>query len=221
MGEIRKNEAGFSPVEVIIVLIIVALIGVVGWFVYKSQHKAAVATTSTATKAVPANPYVGWKTYCDSTTKDCFKYPNTWTLNTGTSINTAVVGPSKAVSVEYSNPSSANVGGPQTFHTTSLTPLATANSTLKVIGGYYPATNVPEYALMDSSLIQSYSLLVGKTSENVGYLDYKSKGGTASLTASLHGADSAPSSPSPVDSWFSSTDAKTALMILQSFYAQQ
>lgn len=56
MGKIRKNEAGFSAVEVILVLIVMALIGGVGWFVYKNQHKGTMPvsdTTSTIKSTAP------------------------------------------------------------------------------------------------------------------------------------------------------------------------
>jgi hypothetical protein len=227
VGKLKNNQKGFSAVEAVLILVIIVLIGVVGYMVYKNHNNktttASVATsttkkTTTSIKTV-ADPYSGWKTYCDSATKECFEYPPTWTLNTGASTNTEVIGPSKAVSVEYSNPSS-DFGGPQTFHTISLAALAKSDSTLNVIGGYYTATNMPEYALIGSSLIQKNSLSVGQTSDNVGYLDYSSNGGSASLTASLYGSTTAPTPPSPVDSWFSSADAKTALLILQSFYKQ-
>jgi len=60
MGKIRKNEAGFSPVEVVMVLVIVALIGMVGWLVYKNHNKttnnsATTANTST-TKSTTSTP---------------------------------------------------------------------------------------------------------------------------------------------------------------------
>lgn len=45
MGKIRRNEAGFSPVEVVLVLVVVALVGVVGWLVYKNHSKTANSNT--------------------------------------------------------------------------------------------------------------------------------------------------------------------------------
>ena len=224
MVKLKNNQYGFGAIEGLLVLVVIAIIGFTGWYVWHAKQTTDKNLTSGSSSApvfnkVKNNTYAGWKTYCDSATKDCFEYPQTWKLSSEPKI-AEVVGPSGSVSVEYSNPSSADVGGPQTFHTTSLATLAKADSTLKIIGGYYPSNNSPEYALIDSSLIHKYSLSVGKTTDNVGYFGYSSNGGSASLTASLYGADYAPTPLSPVDSWFSNADAKTALLILQSFYKQ-
>jgi len=117
----------------------------------------------------------------------------------------------------YSNPSS-DFGGPQTFHTTSIDSLAKSNSALKVVGGYYTATNTPIYYLIDSTLIQQYSLTSGSTTDNVGYLDYTSGSSSASLAA--YDNTNTQFTATQADSWFSSTDAKTALLIAKSFYKQ-
>lgn|GEM_PF-1803979 len=54
MGKIHKNERGFSAVEGILVLIIIVLVGVVGWFVFKNHKKTPVTNTSTSTTQTPA-----------------------------------------------------------------------------------------------------------------------------------------------------------------------
>ena len=49
MGKLSKNESGFSALEVILIIVIVALVGFTGWYVYSSQQKAnknLAATTS-------------------------------------------------------------------------------------------------------------------------------------------------------------------------------
>ena len=52
MGKLRRNEAGFSAVEVILVLVMVAFISVVGFMVYKNHNKmtSISATTTDTTK---------------------------------------------------------------------------------------------------------------------------------------------------------------------------
>lgn len=50
VGKIQKNEAGFSAVEALLILVIVAVIGAVGWFVY-SKHKTTTPVSSTNTTA--------------------------------------------------------------------------------------------------------------------------------------------------------------------------
>lgn len=54
MGKIRKNETGFSPIEVILVLVIVGLMGVVGFMVYNNQNKTKPATVATRTSTPTA-----------------------------------------------------------------------------------------------------------------------------------------------------------------------
>lgn len=55
MGKIRKNEAGFSAVEFVLVLVIVGLIGVVGFLVYKNQHKTTTPVSGTTKSTSPTS----------------------------------------------------------------------------------------------------------------------------------------------------------------------
>lgn len=97
MNKIVKNEKGFSAVEIVLVVVIVALIGVVGWLVYKNHHKTSTLNPSTtsskaATKSTISstsstkttiNPYAGWKTFSLSSLGLSFQYPSTWTVTQG------------------------------------------------------------------------------------------------------------------------------------------
>lgn len=49
MGKLRNDQKGFSVVEVILVLVIVILIGAVGWLVYKNHQKNTSTSTSSKT----------------------------------------------------------------------------------------------------------------------------------------------------------------------------
>lgn len=70
---------------------IIALIGVVGWLVYKDHHKTTPVTTtstsatkpntSTSTKTTTTNLYTGWKSYSNSQLS--FQYPSDWTASNG------------------------------------------------------------------------------------------------------------------------------------------
>lgn len=99
MGKLQKNESGFSAVEIVLVIVIVALVGTVGWLVYKNHHKTTTAalTTSSVTKPVPTiktttpatvrpvNPYAGWKTYNSILNSGLsFKYPANWVFTPAT-----------------------------------------------------------------------------------------------------------------------------------------
>jgi|GEM_PF-1736574 len=85
----KLNSKGFSAVEVVLVLVIVGLLGAVGWFVYDKNHNKTTTTHSTPattaganqTSAKPAGPYDGWKTYTSSNNLALsFKYPASWTV---------------------------------------------------------------------------------------------------------------------------------------------
>jgi hypothetical protein len=52
----NKNESGFSGVELVLVLVIVVLIGVVGWLVYDNHHKSTVASTNSSTSTSAKTP---------------------------------------------------------------------------------------------------------------------------------------------------------------------
>ncbi len=52
MLKLKNNDDGFSAVELVMVIVIVGLIGVVGWMVYKNHHKAAPVAAVTVTKTV-------------------------------------------------------------------------------------------------------------------------------------------------------------------------
>lgn len=83
-----SNERGFSPIEIIMVIVIVGLLAAVGYMFYKGNHKAATktTTTTTATKSTtttPAkttDPYAGWKSGTTKYEKINYKYPADWTV---------------------------------------------------------------------------------------------------------------------------------------------
>jgi len=56
MSDIKKDERGFSPVETVLVIVIVAIIGLVGWFVYHAKQntdKSLNAANTTSNNAGP------------------------------------------------------------------------------------------------------------------------------------------------------------------------
>jgi len=93
VGKLQKNESGFSVAEIVLVGVVIALIVIVGWLVYKNHHKTTTASVTsasstkptTSTKTVtttPTNPYAGWQSVCSSYGGLCLKYPSTWKLST-------------------------------------------------------------------------------------------------------------------------------------------
>ena len=79
-----RNHKGFTLVEALLVVLILAVLGFGGYYVWHSHHKtkavAATNTSTTATKTVTkaANPYAGWQTYKSSDNVYSIKYPATW-----------------------------------------------------------------------------------------------------------------------------------------------
>src|SRR5437868_411351 len=46
MGKLRRNETGFGIVEALLILIIVGLVGIVGWLAYRSHHETTITDTN-------------------------------------------------------------------------------------------------------------------------------------------------------------------------------
>ena len=100
MGKVRKNEAGFSALEVVLVLVIVSLISAVGFMAYENQHKTKTASFATATTTKPAtqipaqtttpaptDPYAGWKTFAANAGNLTLMYPSDWMITDRTSVS--------------------------------------------------------------------------------------------------------------------------------------
>lgn len=89
MGKASINEDGFTSVELVVVVIMVILISVIGWFVYKDHHhtispatKPSTSTTAQPivykrTTTVPSN----WKTYTNTSYKFDTAYPSGWSVS--------------------------------------------------------------------------------------------------------------------------------------------
>lgn len=88
MRKAPLNSKGFGLVAVLLVVVVLAVIGGSGAYVYHKNHKAKASpsttsttqtgkTTKTPPKTTP-DPYAGWKQYCSTQEKSCFKYPANW-----------------------------------------------------------------------------------------------------------------------------------------------
>lgn len=92
MKQLKKNEQGFSAVELILVIMVIVLIGVVGWMVYRNHHKTATTAVTTTSKSssttnstkstisTTTNPYAGWKIATLQYEKITYQYPSNWTV---------------------------------------------------------------------------------------------------------------------------------------------
>lgn len=220
----KKNQKGFAVLEGLLIVIIVGLIGFVGWYIW---HNSATKSPSSSTTTVLSNPYAGWKSYCDTKTNGCFKYPANWSIDPETSntssddfVYLSISNPSKSVLVSYSSPySNPEKAGPGQFYAAAIEPLA-ASSSLKVVGGMFTVNNTPAYEIVNNSQLKTYPLSIGDTSDfewaNNGFTN---KGSTTE--SQLNAVDNALGStkePEQAKAWFKSEDAKTSLLILKSFY---
>lgn len=88
MGKLINNQVGFGTVEVILIIVIVALLGVIGWFVYdRSQNKTTSISTTTAPTAptktnttIPLDETAGWLKYTSQNSKYILAIPDGWKL---------------------------------------------------------------------------------------------------------------------------------------------
>jgi hypothetical protein len=80
----KKNQSGFTTVEIALVLLVVTLVSVIGFMIYKNGHESdtsngVTVTKSTATQKKPAkDPTANWTIYTSDTGKFAIKYPKTW-----------------------------------------------------------------------------------------------------------------------------------------------
>jgi type II secretory pathway pseudopilin PulG len=77
-----KRQKGFTTIEILLLLILVALVSFSGYYVYNSQKKTsktydAVNSVSNNTPKA-ADPTVNWKTFSSTDGKFSVKYPDTW-----------------------------------------------------------------------------------------------------------------------------------------------
>lgn len=80
MKEISKNQKGFTVVEGLLILLILAVIAAVGYMVYHNDHKTKMASKNTTTSTSKITSTVTYKTYSDSAAKASFQYPSTWAI---------------------------------------------------------------------------------------------------------------------------------------------
>lgn len=242
MGRMRNKQTGFGIVELIVVIVVIGVLGATGWFVYQYTRAKATNTTGsthstkqqTNTKTQP-DVYANWKTYCDTVYHYCFKYPQDWTFSSNTAAKlgdtggASLLNPAKTVGVRYVNAYTQD-SGIRNFMTVSLDKLTTANQDLTIVGGYIPSSgdnglagnNVPQYRVVDSSLLNTYPLAVGTGSQfptNPWFTDQST--GTLSREGAFDvGPAVTINSLDETHAWFNSNDVKTGLLILKSFYYQ-
>ena len=86
MGKISNktnNNKVFTLVEVLLLIVVLILVGGLGYLGYKQVNKkssTSTSSTATTTKTTAVDPYAGWKTGTLKYEKLSYKYPSNWTL---------------------------------------------------------------------------------------------------------------------------------------------
>lgn len=78
MNKVTKSERGFTFIEALLIILILAVVGFGGYYVWHTTHKAKTIAVTTSTTTTSASPYSGWNTYTLPKEKLTFRYPNTW-----------------------------------------------------------------------------------------------------------------------------------------------
>lgn len=234
----KLDRQGFSIVEALIAIVIIAAIAACGWLAWRHNHdkKQTSKTTSSSqqskssstTSTGTTDTYAGWKTYCDNVYGYCFKYPTKWHLAVETSPQEPcdagqvdVTSPDGSVDVSYQNDNNHD-GSLADITPTSLEKMTGANQALTIVGSYLSegANRSPSYAVVDSSLLSSNPLTVGTSGQFPEQAEFTDQASSASTCSG-----SFASSPSQVVStaqeaadWFTTSEAKTSLQVLESFY---
>jgi hypothetical protein len=148
MNKLSKNQKGFTAVEGLLIILILVVIGGVGYMVYHNNHKTkpVAASTTTANTSI-SNPYSGWKSFCSTSGKLCLKYPTTWTFKQ--SLSESVVpeadvfkSPTGQVEVKYfPNSALGPTGDTSTVHVLSVND--TNASGLVIVGLIYNGVDQP------------------------------------------------------------------------------
>lgn len=215
----RKIQAGFGVVEIVCGLVVIALIGLVGWYVWNNNathlpnsQKSAAAQTTVST---PVDKYQGWKAYCDDLRKACFKYPNDWTIDSGAE-GATFENQSKTVVVDYNNNDTRD-GATVPYYVAGIEGLTINNTSLNVLGGFVVVPNNvrAEYKIVDAAF--ATGLTVGQQGAVANTARFTNKDGTHShLEAYPTNTDGYDSNKAKI--WFTSSDAQTAKRIIESFY---
>ena len=191
------------------------------WFSTSEAKADLLVLKSLYFQSSTTNPYVGWKTYCDTMHGDCFQYPANWVLGTNdtSGVAASVKDPNDTVMVSYDNPFSKQ-NDLTAFYTADLENTSIANTNLRIVGGYFPSNYTPLYTLVDSSLLSADPLTVGQTSNFWFTADYtnESSAMTAQLYAIPVGTNPTYTNGSEAQAWFQTSNAKASLLILESFY---
>ncbi len=82
----RQDKAGFSVVEALIIIIVIGVLGFMGWTVYHARNNTHTTVTSSTTPSADTTPLT--QEYVDTNGNFSIKYPKSWKLAVGDTIRT-------------------------------------------------------------------------------------------------------------------------------------
>lgn len=178
-----------------------------------SQELAGLTVDTAPSKDISTKD---WKKYCDDVRAACFIHPPTWVVsatNNNGQAKVTITDPKKRVEVIYAAPFGGDTGR-VTFRTVSLQDTTTPNAKVKIAGGYFVASllSQPFYTVTNSGAAPT---VIGQAFQLDGSSRFTSFNGAGD---SLFQARSLSTYETTGDAktWFSSTESRTALKVLQS-----
>lgn len=92
MSKSHLNNKGFGAIQALLILVVILVIGFVGWSVWHHKRQAVKSTGNSAVTQKPGpathestktDPYEGWQTFESASLGISFKYPSDWSIPTG------------------------------------------------------------------------------------------------------------------------------------------
>lgn len=79
----QSEQAGFTAVEAVLIFVIITLLGLVGFYVFRNRDtgtddKSGTTSVQQAETAAAPDPTADWKSYTSGNGKFTIKYPATW-----------------------------------------------------------------------------------------------------------------------------------------------
>lgn len=218
-----QNQSGFGIVEITVIIVIIALLGVGGWYVWHAQQSADKQQPANTSSSQQSNvdPYAGWQTYCDNADKVCFKYPSDWIASEegAASTGVSIQNPLGTLAISYLS-EDARDGREMSIYVAQVGDLATTNPKYKSLGYFVPSTtnSLPSYSVIDSDSLATFPLTAGAQSTfpvNPRFTISSGRHGSLAVKpiGQVFNDDQA-------KAWFESDEAKISLTITDSFYLQ-